>query len=449
MYTPVHLHDFMEERRGSVMAAIDSAYHYYLTTYGQSATSRYDTHKKSELRNIYNSMVKINKESPLFKLSHDNNVPKFLIDIKENARQVQNVVASLSDSSEGLENAFQKKVAVSSDEDIVTASYVGSSDKNDASQTFDIEVRQLAAPQSNLGNFLNSHAKDIQPGNYSFDLTTTANAYEFQYTVTADEDNLAVQEKLARLVNSAGVGLTAEVITDEKNRSALKLTSKQTGLTENETSLFEIKPSASADSIAAMELLGFHQITSPAKNSSFILDGKESSSYTNTFTINQVFEVNLHGISEEDKPTNIGFKTSVDAVEDNLQELVDAYNNFIHVGEKYAESSQGNRLLTDMKSVSFAYRNNLESIGLIVNDNGTISIDKNLLADTLETDDPSETFSVLNSFKKSLSVKANNASLNPIKYVDKIVVAYKKPGGNFPSPYYSSLYSGLMLDRYC
>ena len=29
------------------MAAIDSAYQYYLSTYGNSTVSRYDTHKKS------------------------------------------------------------------------------------------------------------------------------------------------------------------------------------------------------------------------------------------------------------------------------------------------------------------------------------------------------------------------------------------------------------------
>lgn len=134
---------------------------------------------------------------------------------------------------------------------------------------------------------------------------------------------------------------------------------------------------------------------------------------------------------------------------DNLQELVSAYNNFITVGEKYAESSQGDRLLKDMKGVSYAYRNRLEDIGLVVEDNGSISIDRDLLAGALETEDTSETFSVLNSFKKALSSKANHASLNPIKYVDKTLVAYKKPGANFPSPYYSSLYSGLMLDSYC
>ena len=52
------------------MAIIDSAYQYYLSTYGNSATSRYDTHKKSQLRDVYNQIVKINKESPLYKVKN-------------------------------------------------------------------------------------------------------------------------------------------------------------------------------------------------------------------------------------------------------------------------------------------------------------------------------------------------------------------------------------------
>ena len=50
------------------MAAIDSAYQYYLSTYGNSTVSRYDTHKKSQLRDTYNKIVKTNKESPLYKI---------------------------------------------------------------------------------------------------------------------------------------------------------------------------------------------------------------------------------------------------------------------------------------------------------------------------------------------------------------------------------------------
>ena len=40
-------------------------------------------------------------------------------------------------------------------------------------------------------------------------------------------------------------------------------------------------------------------------------------------------------------------------------------------------------------------------------------------------------------------------SLNPMKYVNKTVVAYKNPGHNFANPYVTSNYSGMMFNYYC
>lgn len=429
------------------MAAIDNAYQYYLSTYGHSAVSRYDTHKKSELRSVYNRMLKVNKDSPLYKIKRSEDVPKFLIDIKENARKIKNVVASLSDG-DGLESSFQKKVAVSSDDGIVTASYIGGAFDDVDLQNFDLEVRQLAAPQTNLGNFLKDKSLDLMPGDYSFDLSTTANSYEFQYTVKGDDTNLSVLNKLSRLINNSRIELTAEVISDGIGSSALQIASKQTGLREEEDHLFDIAPTTSAGSIQAMDTLGFNQMSSPAVNSSFLLNGKEHSSYANTFTINNMFELTLKGISPEHIPAKVGFKTSIDAVADNLQELIDAYNGFVQTGERYSTNQLGNQLLHDLKNVSLSYENDLESIGMVIGETGTISIDRDLLSDALDTDKPTETFSVLNAFKNSLLARADNASINPIKYVDKIIVTYKCPGVNFISPYSASIYAGMMLDRY-
>ena len=93
------------------MAAIDSAYQYYLSTYGNSTVSRYDTHKKSQLRDTYNKIVKTNKDTPLYKIPDSTDVKKFAIDLKEHTRSIQNVIAALSDNDEGIENVFNKKVA--------------------------------------------------------------------------------------------------------------------------------------------------------------------------------------------------------------------------------------------------------------------------------------------------------------------------------------------------
>ena len=106
------------------MAKID-AYAYYLSTYGQNRPTRYDSHKKSDLRKIYNAIVKTNREAPLYKLSAGDDVAKYAIDIKENAKAIQNVVASLSDNYGDFSDSFRRKVAVSSNEASVGVKYVG------------------------------------------------------------------------------------------------------------------------------------------------------------------------------------------------------------------------------------------------------------------------------------------------------------------------------------
>ena len=83
------------KKGGVFLAAIDSAYHYYLSTYGTSKVSRYDTHKKSQLRAVYNQIVKTNKDTPLYKIPDSTDVKKFAIDLKEHTRSIQNVIAEI------------------------------------------------------------------------------------------------------------------------------------------------------------------------------------------------------------------------------------------------------------------------------------------------------------------------------------------------------------------
>lgn len=429
-------------------AVMDNMYNYYLTTYGQSTVSRYDSHKKSELRSVYNNIVKTNKESPLYKIKDSGDVQKFAIDIKESARSLKNVIASLS-TGNSLTDAFQKKVAVSDYEDIVDADYIGNEGSDENTSSFQIEVRKLASKQENHGNFLKSNALDMALGSYSFDLNTNTASYEFQFNVNSDDTNRSVQDKLAKLFNTANVSILAEVVDDASGRSALKLTSKQTGLGGNESYLFQITPATSKESLTTMDTLGISEITTPASNSSFLLNGQEHSSYANTFTINNTFEVHLKGISKEGSPATLGFKTNVDAVADNIQELVDSYNKVIQTANHYSDTpNASHKLLSDIGSVAHRFRDDFKQIGLLVQDDSTITIDRELLAGAIDTEDLDQSFEVLNQFKNALSAKANQASINPMQYVNKVVVEYKNPGRTFATPYITSVYSGMMLDKY-
>lgn len=426
------------------MAIIDSAYQYYLSTYRDSTVSRYDTHKKSQLRDIYNRIVKMNKESPLYKIKDVGNVTKYAIDIKETTKDLQNVIASLDD---GIEGVFSKHIAQSSNEDVVTAEYIGSDDSRAAG--FEISVQQLASNQINVGNFLDPNSRDIEPGSYSFDLNTNTRSYEFQYNVNDKDNNLSVLQKLSKLINTAGIGLSATVDSNEAGQVALRIASKQTGIAEHENYLFQILPSTGVPSARAMHVLGINNIEKEAKSSSFLLNGVEHSSYSNTFTVDKIFDITLHDVNASDDSVLVGFKANADAIADNVQRLANAYNGIIDLAHAHSESRGSSKLIRDISSVARNYHNELEAIGINIEADSSLSIDRSLLMDAVTAPDAQEAFALLNDFKDDLNEKSTNAFIDPMNYVNKLVVAYKNPGHNFATPYITSIYSGMMLDQYC
>lgn len=435
------------------MAKID-AYAYYLSTYSSIRPTRYDSHKKSDLRKVYNSMVKINKDTPLYKLSNEDTVAKYAIDIKENAKAIQNVVASLSDNYGDFADSFRKKVAISSDEESVSVAYIGDGTEDSRITGFNIEVKQLSSPQINVGNYLKRDSLSIIPGSYSFDLNINNSSYEFQFSVNPGENNLDVMKKLAGLVNRSSLGITATIKNGTMedggmDTSALTLTSRQTGRNDDNP-VFEITPGPTAESIRTMELLGIQQITNKAENATFLFNGVEFLSSSNTFTIEDTFDLTLNKVSEEGQPAEIRFKTDLDAVADNVMSLVKAFNSILDIAEKTTPEATGdtNKLLNEMSSISKSRLESLSNIGLIVAENGMVSIDKEKLEEAIQPEHTDETFTKLSAFKNAIGAKADAIAINPMNYVNKVVVNYKNPGRTFTAPYFCSVYSGMMLDRY-
>lgn len=433
------------------------AYGHLNAMYGISmgTSNKYDAHKKSELRSTYNSIVKSNKESPLYKITESANVRRFAIDIKEQTHTIKNVVASLSENGEGIESAFEKRIAASNDPNVVTAEYVGSDNDVISPQAadFSLEVRQLATPQVNTGYFLRRAGHDFKPGSYGFDLNTNTTSYEFQFNVNDDATNEEVLHKLRKLINNANIGLQAELVSDERGTSkALQIESRQTGLEDGKDYLFQIVPHSDKGSQNAMKLLGIDNVSSPAENSSFLLNGTRHSSYSNTFTVNNMFAVTLNGISQPGHPAAVGFKPSADAVADNIERLTAAYNGIINTANRYADSqeSSGN-LLSDVGNIARRFSSDFSEIGLKVEEDHSLSIDRKTLTDSISSGNVTHTFDVLNKFRDALGRKAYEASINPMHYVKKVLVAYKhpNPNKNFAAPYITSMYSGMMIDRIC
>lgn len=435
----------------SYNVALNVVYNHYLTAYApKKSSTQYDSHKKSELRNIYNSIVKLNKDAPLYKLDSSKESRKFVIDLKENARALHNTIASMG----GLDETemLGKKAAYSTNEDIASVAFIGEGSPEGISPSYQLEVTSLASNQVNMGTFLPSNDRVmLSPGAYSFDVSINDLNYEFQYNIHEGETNLDIQERLSRLITNADIGINADIVEDDNGNSSLRLASSATGLRNNSEYIFNVSDDKTSKRAGTVDYLGIAYIAREPSNAEFLLNGEPGSASSNYFTIDKMFDVTLNGISPaEGETTEIGLKTDLDSLTENVNNLVGGYNSFIRAAAEYLDlHPRSGHLLKEMASASRYYQNDLEKLGLTFEISGQLSLDEDTLKSSLQDGEGRAQFSAIRDFANSVLRKTNQVSLNPIEYVNKTIVAYKNPGHNFPVPYMTSNYSGLLFNSYC
>lgn len=431
-------------------AALNTVYYNYLTSYAPKNTSRYDAHKKSELRNIYNSIIKLNKDSPLYFIDNRKETQNYAIGLKENARQLRNTIASLGglDESEML----NKKVTYSSNSDLAEASFIGTIRENEEIPSYNIEITSLASGQINIGNFLpSSHSVDLPEDTYSFDVTINDLGYEFQYHIREEETNKEVQHRLARLLTNADIGLNVDVVEDGKGNSALRLVSAVTGLTNGQHTIFHVSDANTSKQNGSVDYLGIDSIAAEPSNAKYIVNGERKTAPSNRITIDNMFEIQLKQVSSfAGDSTEIGIKADVDSLMENISDLLDGYNSFINTTAAYGKSyPKSNRLVGEMGQIAWRYYDDFGKIGVTRDDNGFLSLDEKTFRQSALSDGGKGSLGTIKSFANSILNKTDQISLNPMQYVEKTIVAYKNPGHNFITPYMTSAYTGMMYNNYC
>ncbi len=428
--------------------ALSTVYNHYLTTYAPKGTTRYDAHKKSDLKGVYNSIVKLNKESPWFLPATGKDVQHYAIDLKENARNLHNTIASLG----GLDDSqlLSKKTAFSTNDEIVSATFVGNYTPGMASPTFTMEVKELATPQENMGRFLDKGKTGLVPDTYSFDVAINDMNYEFQFTINEGETNQSIQERLARLISTSGVGLKARTL-ETDGRTSLLIRSESTGLSENQKAIFSITDEHTSKSRGAVEYFGLDYISHEASNARFFINGEERTSTSNEFTVGKLFDVKLHSSSPEGMPITIGLKNDIESLTDNVLQLANGYNEFIKATSSYLTSQPRSRnAIKEVSDIATQFSNAFQNMGVNLTEEGTIEINMSDLGKSIASDeDIFDTFGTLKEFSNHLIQKSEEISLNPMNYVEKKIVAYKNPGRSFANPYVTSAYSGMMFNGYC
>lgn len=430
-------------------AALNSVYNYFLTAYAPTnPVSRYDTHKKSELRSVYNSIRKQSKESPTYIIDTSSETKAFAVGVKEGARQFSNVISSLSSGEDN--DVLSRRVASSSDDRIVSAKYIGEPSDSQDEISFSISVDRLAESQVNEGKFLPTDDRvGLEAGTYSFDIHVNGSDYEFQFGVAADDTNGNLQNKLESLINRSNIGVIADVI-HENGRSALSIESTATGLMPGQNSLFRVSDESSSKNSGAIDYLGIRDMTQAPANAEFKLNGVERSAFSNTFTVDKQFEISLKDLSPVGESITIGLKPDVESLSDNIHQLITGYNEFMNRTSEYSGSNvRTDTLMSDMWRTNIAYKSGLENMGITLADDGKLDLDEATLKERLSSGDTGADVDTLKGFTSALMRKSNQISLDPMNYVQKTVVAYKNPGRSFSNPYVTSIYSGMMFNSYC
>lgn len=426
---------------------------YYKETYGVRGSSRSDAHKRQELRNVCKQIASINKKSPIYKVKLSSDTQCYAIDIKELARELKSSLSSVMGNEQGYSELFDKKQIFSTNPNALSVSYVGRNISEDTEDSVDIEVSKLARPQINTGTYLSSSARNLSSQTYSFQVDMEQLSYEFEFYVSPSASNLSIQTHMADLINRADIGISAAVLEDGAGHSAIELTSNATGTPRGGGPLFRIHGGDEKNNRHLIQVLGIGEMRQSPANAEFKIDGQDSTSRSNHFTIDKKYEIELHPEAVDDGNITLAFHTDADSIASELKDFFSTYNNMVTFAkDNQVQPAGSKRLHQDIGSIAKHFSNELEPLGLNVQEDGTIKIDDNLLKAAIADDRPENNFSGMNSFTKALAVRTNHILLDPMHYVDKLLVCYPNPATSVRSsysPYHTSYYSGLLFNGYC
>lgn len=424
---------------------VAALYNYLPTGYTNQYNAKYNTHKKSELRNIYNAIVKLNNQSPLymFRPTFENQV--YVLRLKDSAIGLSAMLAEYDAANP--DSVFHSKRAVSSDPSIVSAEII-TTDYDKLPEEFSVKVKQLAKAQINVGESYGCSGRGLVPGTYSFAIDIEEDLFQYQFTIPEKSNNYENQKKFADFINQIDIGLTATVSVDKaKDKSKLVIDSDETGSSNEVAFSFEDIPGVSSG-YGLIDYFGLNHVSVYPANSSFEINGVKKESLSNSFTYNRSVAIHLKSVS--DTPVTIGYDSDNQQIEHSIEALMDSYNHLVAIAKdnNYAQK-RSSLLLQYLTDVTHDYESELESCGLSITDGCALDIDKSLVL-SAEESDFRKLLTNPDGFAAKLADKMLQISLDPMEYMDKTIVTYPNMSRPpYPNPYITSMYSGMLYNYYC
>lgn len=423
------------------MVNLNNVYNYYSPQITlPKGNQRSNSHKKDDLKTVYQNMVKQNQHSPLYKFTFSDHIQAYAIGIKEAAMALEADSESLSGQ---LDNGLSEMKAVSSNEKIAYANL-----REDASEelpeNLTLQVKSLAEQQTNVGHYLPSGELSIPPGSYSFGISVNNNEYTFNMNIYEGDSNLDIQRNLAGAINDNNIGVRASVRNNRMDgTSALVIRSDDMGKPEDGDLIFRFDETYLENDIT--EALGMQNVVTEPSNAEFYINDTLHTSVSNRISLNHSMDIDL--LSASDETIQVGYVPDEDKLSDKISDFINSYNTLVDISKNEDQQRGANRLHRDITNVARRHSEELASAGITIDDDDHLvrTGEDDLFTSTRIQTLFNEKFS---DFKKDISNAANKMTLNPLDYVDKVVVTYPNTTHTYPNPYNPSKYSGLLFNDY-
>lgn len=347
---------------------INSNYYNYQSSINnlkfQMAMNRYDSTNRVQSVNGIKGFGSSMKDSLNFVKKYDSQ----MTDLLESANALKN------SNNAGVMN---KLTVGSSDSAVVSASQ--NSYRLNREQSFDVNVQQLAAAQQNKSTGVGT--RDLASGEMNLTITgADGRTVDFSLGNTKRDGTTMTNEEqlknMAEKINLHGMGVKASVETKD-GVSSLKLTSQKTGAANG----FEV-------SGASASAMGLDTASVQAQDAIYTVSEDGGPAETRTSATNQAELGNGRITATFKKTGSANVRVGVDDgdVIAATQDLVDKYNKVVKT--LGSNSDRGSGVINQLSQMMIppTSERSLNKIGITRNEDGTMNLDKEKLAESLKKD---------------------------------------------------------------
>ena len=423
-----------------------SVYNYLLESYPIKREVMYPAHKRSELKRVYHSIVDLSKRSPLYKVNLSKENQEYTIGIKEAALEMKNRLTGMSREEN---NVWEVKAVSISDEGVLWARLL-EDDTQGLPDTMTFEVDSLASSQTNSGKELLLVSQGLPPGSYEFYAKVGDETRKLVYQHERRMENQEALEEMEKYLNLTVPGIRAEVEAGSREGyGRLVLISEQAG--NNKAGTFQFSDAESYRT-GVVDYFGMDRIEKKASQAQFSINGVSRQTATNAFNLEGKLQITLNTTSRG--PVTVEIIPDDRKILSEVEAVLDTYNGLIRLAHNRTRENwdhyRASKLLGEMKSLEKFSHEELEACGIEADENGYLSLKDPLAVMAARDGGMKRLFTRENGFIARLADKAEAIAINPMEYLDKIIVTYPNTEGkNYANPYVTSMYSGLFFSSYC